>query len=425
MVGEDIYEGGFAPSRRSLPGRSGRRRTAPQLAGTRPVVAPRRPGRSSAVPSCCRAMAARRSWTGAASRVPPPGPGEVRLRHTAIGVNFIDVYCRTGYFRPADARPACRAWRRAGIVVDVGEGVRDLAPGDRVAYAGPPLGAYAEMRTMPAPAAGAAPPELIDDRLAAAVLLKGMTAEFLLHRVARVKEGDVVLVHAAAGGIGQLLCQWARALGATVIGTVGSRDKARVARDAGCEHTIVYARRILSHAVGRSPTGAASMSPSMPSAATPSCNPIEALATNGHLVSFGQASGANRAVDIAGFAAKVGDRLAPELRRISPTRRKRCGRSPTTCSAPSEPACCGPARRRPFRSHGPPMRTGPWKAGAAPVRSSCFRSRARTSAVTSGQSLAPQYGGVGSQRLFWCKHRVLRRLAQEKTTVGERKCPSA
>ncbi len=218
-------------------------------------------------------MAARRSSSGAASSVPPPGPGEVRLRHTAIGVNFIDVYCRTGYFDlvPPGGVPGLEG---VGIVSDVGAGVRDLAPGDRVGYAGPPPGAYAEMRTMPARLLVRLPPEL-DDTTAAAVLLKGMTAEFLLHRVARVKEGDIVLVHAAAGGTGQLLCQWARALGATVIGTVGSRDKARDRQGGRLRASDrLYGggfRRALS---ARSPADAASMSSSMPSAATRSCNPM-------------------------------------------------------------------------------------------------------------------------------------------------------
>src|SRR5262249_39905506 len=146
--------------------------------------------------------------------------------------NFIDVYCRTGYFGlvPPGGVPGLEG---VGIVMDVGAGVRELVPGDRVGYASLPPGAYAELRCLPAQALVRLPPEL-DDRTAAAVLLKGMTAEFLLHRVARIKEGDTLLVHAAAGGTGQLLAQWARALGAIVIGTVGSAAKASIARDAGC-----------------------------------------------------------------------------------------------------------------------------------------------------------------------------------------------
>jgi NADPH:quinone reductase-like Zn-dependent oxidoreductase len=252
--------------------------------------------------------------------VPPPGPGEVRIRHTAIGVNFIDVYCRTGYFDlvPPGSVPGLEG---VGVVTDLGAGVHDLAPGDRVGYAGLPPGAYAEMRSLPARLLVRLPAEL-DDTTAAAVLLKGMTAEFLLHRVARIKEGDAILVHAAAGATGQLLTQWARALGATVIGTVGSTDKVAAARDAGCAHVIVYteedfaarAREIASgrgvdvvfDAVGRDTL----------------LKSYEALATNGHLVSFGQASGETAPVDIAAFAGKSATVSRPNFAHFTDTPEK-------------------------------------------------------------------------------------------------------
>ena len=165
-----------------------------------------------------------------------PGPGEVRLRQTAIGVNFIDVYFRTGlYPTPLPAIPGSEA---AGVVEAVGEGVGDLRPGDRVAYAMLP-GAYATERLAPA-ARMVRLPDGVDDDTAAAMMLKGMTAHYLLRRVHRVKPGDTVLIHAAAGGVGLIACQWANHLGATVIGTVGSPEKAELARANGCHHPILY-----------------------------------------------------------------------------------------------------------------------------------------------------------------------------------------
>ncbi len=234
--------------------------------------------------------------------VPPPAPGEVRLRHTAVGVDFIDIYCRTGYFdlvRP----PGILGMEAAGVVIDIGEGVRGLEPGERVAYAGPPPGAYCELRNISTRLLVQLPAD-ISDETAAAGLLKGMSAEFLLHRVHRLQEGETVLVHAAAGGVGQLLCQWARALGATVIGTVGNQGKARIAREAGCAHVIVNAEedfvsRVLELTGGRGAdvvydgVGRDSFAKS-----------YAALATCGHLVSFGQASGPIAPVDIASYASK-------------------------------------------------------------------------------------------------------------------------
>jgi len=234
--------------------------------------------------------------------VPPPGPGEVRLRHTAIGLNYIDVYCRTGYFRLAEP-PAPLGMEAAGVVTDVGEGVVGLSPRDRVAYACPPLGAYAEVRTMKAELL-APLPEDIDDETAAGGLLKGMTAEFLLHRVHRLRDGETVLVHAAAGGVGLLLCQWAAHLGAIVIGTVGSEEKAGLARRHGCAYPIIYSRedftaRVMEITEGR---GADVVYDAVGQATF--MKSYEALAVRGHLVSFGQASGPIEPIDIGAFAAK-------------------------------------------------------------------------------------------------------------------------
>ncbi|MGD9784890.1 MAG: quinone oxidoreductase [Hyphomicrobiaceae bacterium] len=169
--------------------------------------------------------------------VAAPGAGEVRLRHTAIGLNYIDTYHRTGLY-PVGKLPAVIGMEGAGVVTAVGEGVSGLAPGDRVAYANP-IGAYAEERVIPADRVVSIP-NGVEDKTAAAMMLQGMTAEYLLQRTYKVVPGTVILFHAAAGGVGLIACQWARHLGATVIGTVGSEEKARLATDAGCQHVINY-----------------------------------------------------------------------------------------------------------------------------------------------------------------------------------------
>ncbi len=171
--------------------------------------------------------------------LPAPGRGEVTVRHTAVGLNFIDVYHRTGLY-PVEL-PTGLGLEAAGVVEAVGEDVPELAVGDRVAYGVGPLGAYAEARNMPAGQLVRLP-DSIEDEQAAAVMLKGLTAWYLLRRTHRVHEGETILVHAAAGGVGHLLCQWASHLGAEVIGTVGSEAKAEVARSHGCHHPVVYTR---------------------------------------------------------------------------------------------------------------------------------------------------------------------------------------
>lgn len=165
-----------------------------------------------------------------------PGPGEVRLRQTACGLNYIDVYVRTGLYPVADL-PATIGMEAAGVVEAVGDGV-DLAVGDRVAYP-MNLGAYAEARLIDADKLIKLP-DTIDDQTAAAMMLKGLTAHYLLFRTYPVQPGDAILVYAAAGGVGLILCQWANLLGATVIGCVGSEGKAELARANGCHHTILY-----------------------------------------------------------------------------------------------------------------------------------------------------------------------------------------
>ncbi len=171
--------------------------------------------------------------------LPQHGEHEVRIRQQAVGLNFIDTYHRSGLY-PLPL-PSGLGVEAAGVVEAVGSEVTGFRPGDRVAYAGGAPGAYAETRNVPA--ASLVPlPESIDFRTAAALMLKGLTAQYLLRRTYRVQPGDTLLVHAAAGGVGLILCQWAKALGATVIGTVGDDEKAALARAHGCDHAIVYTR---------------------------------------------------------------------------------------------------------------------------------------------------------------------------------------
>jgi NADPH2:quinone reductase len=167
-----------------------------------------------------------------------PGPGEVRLEQSAVGLNYIDVYHRTGLY-PVPSLPTAIGMEAAGQVESVGEGVNDLKPGDRVAYAAPPVGAYAEARVMPADRLVKLP-DGISDLQAAAMMLQGMTVQYLIRRTFRVNKGDTVLFHAAAGGVGLIACQWLKHLGATVIGTVGSEEKAELAQAHGCDHPVNY-----------------------------------------------------------------------------------------------------------------------------------------------------------------------------------------
>lgn len=166
-----------------------------------------------------------------------PGPGEVRIRHTAVGLNYIDTYHRTGMYKIA--MPAVLGREGAGVIEAVGANVNDLKVGDRVAYASSPIGSYAEARLMPAERVVKVP-DNVSDQQAASIMLKGMTAQYLLRRTFKVGPGVTILFHAAAGGVGQIVSQWARHLGATVIGTVGSTAKAAIATKAGCHHVINY-----------------------------------------------------------------------------------------------------------------------------------------------------------------------------------------
>lgn len=217
-----------------------------------------------------------------------PAAGEVRVRHHAVGVNFIDIYHRTGLY-PLPL-PSGIGLEGAGLVEAVGEGVTDLQAGDRVAYAGGPIGAYAEVRHIPADRLVKLP-DSISFVTAAAMMLQGLTAQYLLRRTYRVKTGDTILIHAAAGGVGLIVCQWAKALGATVIGTVGSDAKAELAKANGCDHAIVYTRENFTQRV-REITGGAGVPVVYDSIGKDTfIGSLDCLQPLGMMVSFGNASG--------------------------------------------------------------------------------------------------------------------------------------
>ncbi len=231
-----------------------------------------------------------------------PGPGEVLLRQEAIGLNFIDVYHRTGLY-PLPFLPATPGMEGAGIVETIGEGVTEVKAGDRVAYAGLPPGAYAEARLIPAHRLVKLP-ESISTRQAAAMMLQGMTARYLLHGCHEVKAGDSILIHAAAGGVGTIVCQWARHLGAKVIGTVGSHKKAELARNHGCDHPILYneedfVARVKEVTQGR---GVDVVYDSVGQATF--LKSLDCLRPMGMIVTFGQASGPIPPLDLSVLAAK-------------------------------------------------------------------------------------------------------------------------
>jgi NADPH:quinone reductase-like Zn-dependent oxidoreductase/uncharacterized protein YndB with AHSA1/START domain len=280
MVAKGVYETGFENLRRHL--RQGGDLRAPgaaatplaMLVTTRRVVL-HRYGEAEAMQA-------------ESAEVPAPGEGEVRIRQRAIGVNFFDVYLRRGWIPSMLPLPGTPGMEAAGSVLDVGPNVNGLLPGDRVAYLGPVPGAYCGVRNVPAgwvvrlPAA-------VEDETAAALLLKGITADFLLRDLGHVGPGTRLLVHAAAGGVGLLVCAWAKRLGAVVLGTVSTEVKARVAREHGCEHVIVTRDYQFGDAVQRACGGADVVIDGLGDAARD--ENLEALARRGHWISLGQASG--------------------------------------------------------------------------------------------------------------------------------------
>jgi NADPH2:quinone reductase len=218
-----------------------------------------------------------------------PTKGQIRVRHTAIGLNFIDVYYRTGLYPAPDGLPLIPGGEAAGVVVEVGEGVDWLQPGDRVAYA-VKLGAYAEERLIEADQVVKVPGGISDEQ-AAAMMLKGMTAEYLLLRTFKVKAGDTILYHAAAGGVGLILGQWAKHLGATVIGTAGSPDKIELAKAHGFDHVIDYRKQDFVAEVAKL-TGARKCDVVYDSVGNDTFpGSLDCLRPLGTFVSFGQSSG--------------------------------------------------------------------------------------------------------------------------------------
>ena len=231
---------------------------------------------------------------------PEPGPGEALVRHEAVGLNYIDVYFRTGLYKaPLPATPGMEG---AGVVLAVGAGVTEVKPGDRVAYAGGPIGAYATERAIAADRLVVLPDD-IDATTGAAMMLQGMTAQYLLRRTYKVKAGDTIVVHAAAGGVGLIMCQWAKHLGANVIAVVSTEAKAQLAMEHGAAHAVVgygdlpaQVKRLTGGAmvpvvydsIGRDTFGAS----------------LDCLASLGLMVSYGNASGPVPPVDIGILAAK-------------------------------------------------------------------------------------------------------------------------
>ena len=224
-----------------------------------------------------------------------PGEGQAKIRHKAIGLNFIDTYQRSGLY-PLPL-PSGAGSEAAGVVEAVGKGVTQVKVGDRVAYAGGPPGAYSEVRLYPA-ARLVKIPDGVSDQQAAAMMLKGLTAQYLIRSVYRVEKGETVLFHAAAGGVGLIACQWLNALGATVIGTVGSDEKAKVAKAHGCHHTIVYTRENFAERV-KEITGGAKVPVVFDSVGKDTfAGSLDCLKPRGLLAVFGNGSGPVTGVEL-------------------------------------------------------------------------------------------------------------------------------
>lgn len=232
--------------------------------------------------------------------LPAPKPGEALVRHKAVGLNYIDVYFRTGLYK-APSMPVTIGMEGAGVVEAVGDGVTDLKIGDRVAYAGA-LGAYAEARS--APADKLVPlPDAISFEQGAAMMLQGMTAQYLVKRTYKVQKGDTIVVHAAAGGVGLILCQWAKHLGATVIGTVSTKEKAELAAAHGCDHPILTSENLPAR-VKEITKGA--MVPVVYDSVGKDTfmSSLDCLRPLGLMVSYGNASGPVTGLDVGILAAK-------------------------------------------------------------------------------------------------------------------------
>ncbi len=331
LVRDGIYLAGFEAIRARLRG------DAPVARSSSPSVMPTSPLATRSGNSRNRAIVIDRHGGPEVMHLqevdlPPPGPGHVQIRHTAIGVNFIDVYTRSGYFPLLDP-PGTPGMEGAGVIEALGDGVTGITIGDRVAYACPPVGAYAERRNMS--------PDLmvhlgddISDQTAAASLLKGVSASFLLYDIGRVQAGQTVLIHAAAGGIGQILVQWAMALGARVIATT-STAKVGLVESLGADLVIDYTAQDFAPTVLAATQGQGADVVFDSAGRTTFAGSLEATATRGHLVSFGQASGPVGSHDIDRLASKsitlsrpnyahytdTPDKLAPHVSRFFGTLR--------------------------------------------------------------------------------------------------------
>ncbi|CAN4097782.1 unnamed protein product [Withania somnifera] len=231
-----------------------------------------------------------------------PKDGEIRVKNKAIGLNFIDIYFRKGVYKAA-AFPFTPGMEAVGVVTAVGPGLTGRKVGDIVAYAGNPMGSYAEEQILPADKVVPVPPS-IDPIVAASILLKGMTAQFLLRRCFKVEHGHTVLVHAAAGGVGSLLCQWANALGATVIGTVSTKEKAAQAKDDGCHHVIIYKEEDFVTRVNEITSGQGVEVVYDSVGKDTFQGSLDCLKTRGYMVSFGQSSGSPDPVPLSALAVK-------------------------------------------------------------------------------------------------------------------------
>ena len=281
MVAEGVYEAGFQNLRRHL----GAGTAAQDRVGRVPA------GEAVALPSrqmLLKAFGGADQFAAGEVQVPPPGPGEVRIRQHSVGVNYLDVVLRRGWIEPMFRAPGVLGMEAAGTVLDVGEDVNHLLPGDRVAYMHAVPGAYCGVRNLPVERVLRLPP-LVDEDTAAALLLKGCTADYMLRDLGHLRRGSRFLVHAAAGGLGLLLCSWARSLGATVLGTVSTEAKAQLAREHGCEHPIITADYHFAAAVQRICGGADVIVDGIGQAARE--ENMAALAPCGHWISQGDATG--------------------------------------------------------------------------------------------------------------------------------------
>lgn len=235
--------------------------------------------------------------------VPDPGPGEVLLRQTAVGLNFIDVSQRRGTYPAMPDLPAVMGMEAAGVIEAVGDGVTGYGVGDRISYC-MVIGAYAELRVMTTDRFNKLP-DTIPDEIAAASILQGLTAHYLLHDSHPVQAGETVLVHAAAGGMGTFLCQWAKAKGVTVLGTVSTDEKAELARAHGCDHPIVYTRDDFAEAV-MDLTGGNGVNAIYDAIGKDTFETgMTCLASRGRMVSYGQASGPVPPIDVGPYALKA------------------------------------------------------------------------------------------------------------------------